>query len=488
MKVLKGLMVGTITLMLTACGDSSGSIEVPIKTDTPLNEYQGVWLAPAYGKGLEIKETQLTLFDYTSDFCFVDEVLNELEEADLLEALSLQNNDTEIEQKLGYGARGIYAPGVLFSKELSMPIACAQGFMAQAGSAKYEEYFELDLAYFYQTFKELSVSIELQQLDWENLFLLAQQTLAENPTELTLVDALIEMIEPLKDGHTGIGEELEISFPNKPYFTTIFFNEFLELNGIDQIENSTQEQAAIAYIVEQNDLMNDIIVDYAESESDITIGANENLMWFQVDGIGYLQIAGMQGFADSDDDDQELSILEASLEQALNDLQYTKGLIIDVRRNNGGYDFISLAIASRFTDQQVFAYQKQARHGSARTPLREVHISPRGNFQYLNPVVLLTSASTLSAAEVFTMTMANLPHVNIMGERTQGEFSDVLEKTLPSGLKFGLSNEYYLTTHGEWLEGKGIPVDIGHPAFAQSERSALEDLALEAAFELLSSQ
>ncbi|WP_083601891.1 MULTISPECIES: S41 family peptidase [Thalassotalea] len=487
MKVLKGIMVGTITLMLTACDGSSGSMKVPIKTDTPLNKYQGIWLAPAYGKGLEIKETQLTLFDYTSDFCFVDEVLNGLEEADLIEALSLQNN-TEIEQMLGYGAREIYAPGILFSKELSMPIACEQGFMPQVGNEEYSVNYERDLTYFYQTFKELSISIELQQLDWENMYISAQQLLAADPTEFTLIRALVDMIEPLKDGHTGIGEELEVSFPNKPYFTTIFFNEFLELNGIDQIENSTQEQAAIAYIVEQNDLMNDIIVDYAENESDITIGANENLMWFQVDGIGYLQIAGMQGFAGSDDDEQELSILEASLEQALNDLQYTKGLIIDVRRNNGGHDFISLAIASRFTDQQVFAYQKQARHGSARTPIREVHISPRGNFQYLNPVVLLTSASTLSAAEVFTMTMANLPHVNIMGERTQGEFSDVLEKTLPSGLKFGLSNEYYLTTHGEWLEGKGVPVDIEHPAFVRSERSALEDLALEAAFELLSNQ
>ena len=102
---------------------------------------------------------------------------------------------------------------------------------------------------------------------------------------------------------------------------------------------------------------------------------------------------------------RELSVLEASLEEALNDLQYTNGLIIDIRRNSGGHDFISLAIASKFTDQEIFAYQKQARLGSARTPLQEVHISPRGDFQYVNPIVLLTSASTLSAAEVFTMTM-----------------------------------------------------------------------------------
>ena len=489
MKIRNSLIIGTLSLILSACGGSSRSSDVqgaPAQDDSILEKYQGTWIAPAYGKGLIIKDSQITLFDYTSDYCFVDQVINEFDEDEIAAALELQNNDTELEQKLGYGASGIYAPGLIYNKELSVPLACEQGFMPQMGDNDYNENYERDLSYFYQTFNELSVSIELQQLDWEDMYLSAQQLLAQDPTEITLIQALVEMIEPLKDGHTGLGDELEISYPNKPYYTNVFLNEFLELNGIDQITDSTQEQAAVNYISEQNDLMNQIIVDYANNESDITISGNENLMWFQLDGIGYLQIAGMAGFTNGDDDEQELSVLEASLEEALNDLQYTNGLIIDIRRNSGGHDFISLAIASRFADQEIFAYQKQARLGSARTPLQEVHISPRGDFQYVNPIVLLTSASTLSAAEVFTMTMKNLPHVTLMGETTQGEFSDVLEKRLPSGIKFGLSNEYYLTSEGTWLEGQGVGVDIELPAFVQAERIAQMDLTLEAAFELLS--
>ena len=69
-----------------------------------------------------------------------------------------------------------------------------------------------------------------------------------------------------------------------------------------------------------------------------------------------------------------------------------------------------------------------------------------------------------------------------MGETTQGEFSDVLEKKLPSGVKFGLSNEYYLTSEGTWLEGQGIAVDIELPAFVQAERIAQMDLILESCF------
>lgn len=491
MNIKYTIKAGILSLILSACSGSSESPKSPkspTQVDTPVDplaKYQGIWLAPAYGKGLEIENSQLTLFDYTSDFCFIDEVLDELDEGDFAAALSLQNNDTELEQKLGYGANGFYAPGTIFGKEAVMPVACEQGFMPTADDSDYVANLEQDLSYFYQTFKEHSVSIELQQVDWEDMYLVAQQALAVNPTEIGLVESLIEMIEPLKDGHTGIGDELEISFPNKPYFTTLFVEEFLALNGLTEIENEAQNEAAYEYLVEQHDLLNNIITSYADNMSDITIAANDNLMWFQVDDIGYLQIAAMEGFSEDDNDEQELEILESALDQALSDLQYTKGLIVDVRRNMGGKDFISLAIASRFTDHQTLAYLKQARNGDDRTPLREVHISPRGNIQYLNPVILLTSTSTLSAAEVFSMTMTNLSHVDLIGETTQGEFSDILTKTLPSGINFGLSNEYYITADGDWLEGQGVPVDVELPAFDLTERQALEDLTLEAAFDLL---
>lgn len=485
----KVAIASALSLALTACGGSSISSETPAPpAASPMAKYQGIWLAPSYGKGIDIKNNELTLFDYTQDFCFVDEEFDDLDADDLAHAFNLSNDELQLEQKEGYGAGDIYAPGAIFSKEESMPAPCALGFMPQLGDDNFTLNVEQDLAYFYQTFKEFSVSIELQQVDWEDLYTAAQQKLAAEPTEAVLLDVLVDMIRPLKDGHTGLGDDLEITFPNKPYFTNLLFNEFLETNELTHIENASQEQAAIAYIREQYNLMNEIIFDYADSDTGIKIDDSDNLIWFEVDGIGYLQIAGMDGYADDDDSAEQLANLDSALDQALTDLQYTQGLIIDIRRNMGGNDFVSLAIASRFIDQQLFAYQKQARLGYSRTAIREVHISPRGNIQYLNPIALLTSATTSSAAEVFTMTMKNLPQVTLMGEATQGEFSDVLEKTLPSGLNFGLSNEYYLTTTGDWLEGQGVPVDIELPTFSKAERLAEVDLILEAAFNLLSAQ
>jgi len=491
------IIIGALSLLLGACGSSSDSSTDASNIVDPLARYQGVWLAPAYGKGLEFDNNQLTVFDYTSDFCFIEQTLTDIDAEDLNIAFKLQNNNEDLEQRIGYGANSTYAPGTVFSKENDLPTACLQGFMPQQGDDNYVADFTKDLQYFYQTFKAHSVSIELQQIDWETSYMNAEQNLAANPTGSGLTLALINMIQPLNDGHTSIGDEdlgEDLSFSNKPYFTHIFIDEFFEINGINQIETPEQEQALLLYMEQQNDLLNDIIVSYVDSDSDIAIAANDSLLWFQVDGIGYIQIASMEGFADVDDEDvqeameQTLSTLERALDQAISDLQHTNGLIIDIRRNAGGMDFISLAIASRFTDQKVLAYKKQARNGSVRTPMKEVYISPRGELQYLNPVALLTSASTVSAAEVFSMSMSNLPNVTLIGETTQGEFSDKLNKKLPIGIPFSLSNEYYFTANDDWLEGKGVPVDIELPAFTQSERLAQEDLTLEAAFEFLVNQ
>ena len=75
-----------------------------------------------------------------------------------------------------------------------------------------------------------------------------------------------------------------------------------------------------------------------------------------------------------------------------------------------------------------------------------------------------------------------------MGEATQGALSDMLERALPNGFSYTLSNEYYLSPEGDWFEGVGIPVDIEVPTFTRAQREAGEDLALEQAFAYVTGQ
>ena len=76
------------------------------------------------------------------------------------------------------------------------------------------------------------------------------------------------------------------------------------------------------------------------------------------------------------------------------------------------------------------------------------------------PIVLLTHDASFSAADVFAMLMADLPHVIIIDEPTNGIFSNMLEKKLPNGWKYTLSNQVYYSADMICYEGKGIPVYI----------------------------
>ena len=105
---------------------------------------------------------------------------------------------------------------------------------------------------------------------------------------------------------------------------------------------------------------------------------------------------------------------------------------------------------------------------------------------FRGPLVLLTSADSVSAAETFTMALLDRrPHVVRLGSNTQGVFSDVLVRKLPKGWTFGLPNEIYLTKDGKAFDGSGVPPDLEVPIFLEEDLASGRDSALDKALELL---
>ncbi len=131
-------------------------------------------------------------------------------------------------------------------------------------------------------------------------------------------------------------------------------------------------------------------------------------------------------------------------------------MIIDVRFNQGGFDKVSSDIASRFTNQEHIAFSKKARLGDSFTEDQIISLSPKGDFQFNQDIVLLTSPLTASAAEIFALYLKDLPYVTIVGENTNGGFSDILTHALPNGAIIGLSNEIYSDMNGVVYEGIGV--------------------------------
>jgi C-terminal processing protease CtpA/Prc len=325
-------------------------------------------------------------------------------------------------------------------------------------------------------------------VDWNAIYEQGVTSVTNSSSDADLMEVLYQMITPLADAHVQITSDSlgTASVDGKPTLVERLINEYAGSHGLSLPLPVAYLEGVTNYIAEQLSLYQAIILSYAEDTGQIRSAANDQLIWFMVDNIAYLQIGGMAGFSeDAEDYATELAALDAGLDQLLEDIQFSDGLIIDVRRNNGGSDFLSMAIASRFVDGERLVFSKQARNGNETTPLSEVTIQPRGSLQYLKPVVLLTSNSTVSAAEVFALMMRSLPQVTLMGESTQGALSDALNKVLPNGFVFSLSNEFYYSSEGEWFEHQGIPVDIEVPFFTQEQRLDESDAGLESAYAFL---
>lgn len=184
--------------------------------------------------------------------------------------------------------------------------------------------------------------------------------------------------------------------------------------------------------------------------------------------IGYLGLRAMDGFSDVGSEATDLAAVERALDDALALFQGTKGVILDVSINQGGYDKVARAVARRFTDRARIGYSKFAADDDGQRP-QDIMIKPRERPRFTGPVYLLTSNVTLSAAEVLVLAMRALPNVTHIGETTRGSLSDELWKQLPNGWTLSLSNEAYLDHRGRLWEGKGIPPAIELEVFSETD-------------------
>jgi C-terminal processing protease CtpA/Prc len=174
----------------------------------------------------------------------------------------------------------------------------------------------------------------------------------------------------------------------------------------------------------------------------------------------------------------------------MEDARGVKGLIIDLRINRGGADPYGIQVAGRLTDEPYVAFVKRARNDAqdpeSWTVPQPSTVRVSAGPRFLGMVVELIGPDTVSGGETFTMAlMGRKPHVVRIGENTQGVYSDVLERSLPNGWRFGLPNEVYLTEQGTHFEASGVPPDTRVPVFPESDLAAGRDGALETAIETL---
>jgi len=297
---------------------------------------------------------------------------------------------------------------------------------------------------FWKLFHDNYAFFEHKKINWDSIGQVHRPLVNSNTTDEELFDTFCEMIKSLEDSHVNLitkNPEKEFSAEKKSRIK----EELKPHEG--KIRKMFQEM--IVETLSKND--------FKEMK---TIGKEWNgfpLFWYGDNGkVGYLRIGRCFN---------HILFKRFGIKKKLNTIFKSfdglESIIIDIRMNPGGTDEFSKAVAGRLTDKKVVAYHKQTRTSSNTFGELDTHyVEPKGKDKFLKPVYLLTNDKSISAADVMALMMAELENVTIIGENSNGSYSDIFAKKLPNKWTVTLSNQRYLSTSMENYEGTGTPVDL----------------------------
>lgn len=166
------------------------------------------------------------------------------------------------------------------------------------------------------------------------------------------------------------------------------------------------------------------------------------------------------------------SDVKENLYQNAAQLKDCRGFLIDVRRNSGGSDYASRAVASLFFEDSITQGRHfvrlinpwEAAHGgdSERKLTDTVTESDvlEAPFHTDRPVAVLTGGITASAAESFLLMMKNDGRAVLIGERSAGTNGMPLIHSLPGGGKYAVCTQKCLTDDMVDYNNVGIKPDI----------------------------
>lgn len=278
-------------------------------------------------------------------------------------------------------------------------------------------------------------NFKLKSVNWQNIYSQYRPQITESTTSNELFDVSCHMLQQLSDGHVNLSglTNLGVRRCSAPYSYEII-DEFGSLEKIIPLIKNTLVNQNFSALSNINGMG---LIRCAVSED-----------------YGYLIINQFDGFA--------IGEVKKSMRKALEQFEDKKGVIVDVRLNGGGYDKIAYKIAGRFVDKKRLGHYKKTRIKGTQdfTSRQSWYLKPKGKIQFTKPIIILTSDWSASATEVFALAMRELPYVTIVGNQTEGIFSDMFEFKLPNGWKASLSHQKYFSSKMVNYEGKGIEPDF----------------------------
>lgn len=256
-------------------------------------------------------------------------------------------------------------------------------------------------------------------LDWDRVRKKYSSRLTSNVNNIGLFEILTEMLSELRDGHVNLYYSADVG----RYW-------------------SWKEDYPANFDMK-------LVENYLGTDYKIAGGIYYKIL---SDNIGYLYVGDFSN-----------NIGESSLDAIISMLSICNGLIIDVRDNGGGSVENARALASRFTNQDVFTgyimHKTGTGHSEFSEPKKRYIETNKYHLRWQKPVVVLANRGSYSATNSFVSDMKCLPMVTVMGDVTGGGSGMPMSSALPNGWSVRFSASPMLDADGNHIEF-GVEPDV----------------------------
>jgi carboxyl-terminal processing protease len=431
-KNIKILSILTLFFICCSCNE---------KVSNEKQKPDGIWKQIGYGNVIELNDTIISVYNISKQDChlsFEEHILD----------FGKVKNYTKDTLTIQHGN-----DDWLFTKLEKLPNLCKT-------SNEINNDPKHNFQVFWDTFNDHYASFDIKDINWNEVYKQYEPKVNENTTDLELYTIFREMIALLNDGHVKIEvpEKIENEYKNKIEEQEEKYSKLDEFNlnkgiaefYVDSLRNYNAGMVRYGLI---NDNLGYIQINSMLMLADYELQKDLDLRNFYVQ---YWEKA--ENRKDELQRQDEVDGINKILNSIIKDLPKAKSYILDLRFNGGGKDAVALDILNHFSDKEKFAYTKKARIEKGFTNPQKFKIIPSKN-HFSGNVYILTSHLTASASEI--LVLASLADTNFkrIGSTTEGIFSSTLDKELPNGWEYELSNEVYQDLKGENYENIGISAD-----------------------------
>lgn len=426
------------------------SAQAPAQTPSVLSDVanrdamRGIWASPQQGYVLDLSARNPRVFQIAANACWLDKDLADAAKESLVVGwFNAEKTKIKVATHLGGSKTEL-------TKLSSLPAAC-DAPVNRSPTAVYEA--------LWQSFFEHYAFFKERNIDWAALREAQIARISAKTTDAGLYKEIAALLSHIDDAHVTLQAKVD---GDERRLITGRGATLLALRNAFEQQNKIKSAAEFykTWITKTQQNIGDALLK-GNGKSALSGAA----FWGVNDGIGYLSLTNLINFTRSQKIDDDILAVNELLDTFFAACKDCVAVVVDLSQNRGGDDRIALSIAARFSAQPIAVFNKQAYSKTALADVQTFSLEPNNASRWTKPVALITDSVTVSAAEVLTLSMRALPNVTHMGATTRGAMSDALEKSLPNGWRFTLSNEIYRAPNGEVYEARGIAPAVALPIF-----------------------